>query len=73
MGNFNCRESENHLPMSVFFFSDFLMTTLAEKDFPASDFGLRTSDDRGPYLAVAIETFSCITCAAESSVEIHVT
>jgi len=49
------------------------MTTVAEKDFPASDFGLRTSDDRGPYLAVAIETFSCITCAAESSVEIHVT
>ena len=44
MGNFNCRESENHLPMSVFFFSDFLMTTVAEKELPTSDLGRRTSD-----------------------------
>ena len=45
MGNSNCRESGNHLSMSIDFFSDFLMTTVAEKDFPTSDFGLRTIED----------------------------
>ena len=46
MGNVNGGKSENHLPMSVdFFFSDFLMTTVAENDFPTSDFGLRTIED----------------------------
>ena len=40
------------------------MTTVAEKGF--SDVGLRTLDDRRPYLALAIETFRCITCEAES-------